>query len=97
MEIKRTTEIIVETKRRFVVRQPETAEQFFCPHCDEAMLAAEQAATLLATNCRDIYKIVETGAAHFIEAETGAVIICLASLAAILETGAKQLPAGTDK
>lgn len=95
MEIKRTIEIFVETTRRFVVREPETSEPVFCRACDQQMLAAEQAAAVFQINCRRIYRLIESGAAHFIETETGAALVCPASLAALIAAEAKQLPAAT--
>lgn len=95
MEIKRTTEIFVKTNRRFVVHQPPSSESLFCPHCAEPMLAAEQIAVVFGVSRRTVYKHVETGAAHFAETETGAVMICPASLQEILEAGAKHLPGET--
>lgn len=95
MEIKRTTEIFVETKRRLVVYQPETIEPVFCLDCNEQMLAAEQAAAVFQINCRSIYRFIETGAAHFAETEAGAALVCPSSLAALIEAGAKRLPAAT--
>lgn len=83
MEIKRTTEILVETNRRFVIRRAdESGEQLFCSRCAEPMLAAEQAALLLGISCRAIYRHIENGNIHFAEIESGSVIICLSSLAA---------------
>lgn len=92
MEIKRTVELFVETNRRFVIRQSELGKPFFCPQCNEPMLAAEQASLLYGISRREVYRIVETESVDFAEIETGAVMICLASLAAFLETGAKRLP-----
>jgi hypothetical protein len=84
MEIKRTTEIFVETERRFVVCQPESGEQIFCRQCTEQMLAAETCAALFGVSRRSVYKIVETGTAHFTETESGAVMLCLRSLRAAI-------------
>ena len=84
MEFKRTTEIFVETNRRFVIRQPESAEQIACPNCAEPMLAAEQIARILGVSQRRIFQLVETGAVHFAETETGILLICPNSLAEIL-------------
>ena len=91
MEIKRIIEIFVETNRRFVVRQPESDEQIVCPDCGEAILAAEQIAIVFKISRRAVYKIVENGAAHFAETETGAVMICLSSFAAAVDGDTKQL------
>ena len=85
MEFKRTTEIFVETNRRFVIRQPEeSAEQSACPNCAEPMLAAEQIAQVFGISQRRIFQLVETGAAHFAEISGGAMMICPSSVAEIL-------------
>ena len=76
MEIKRTTEIFVETKRRFVVSQPEHAERILCPHCAAQMIEAETAASLLAVSRRSVYRRVENGEAHFAETEAGILLVC---------------------
>ena len=84
MEIKRTTEISVEKTRRLVIRQPETDATIRCPACNEPMLTAEAVAVLFRVKCRLIYKIVEAGAAHFVETETGALLVCPSSLDAAI-------------
>ena len=81
MELKRTTEIFVETNRRFVIRQPEAAEQIFCPNCTELMLTAEQIAAVFDISHRAVYQIIENGAAHFVETEAGVLLVCPNSLA----------------
>lgn len=80
MEIKRSVEISVEKTRRFVIRQPETDKTILCPACNETMLTAEAAAILFQIKCRRIYQLVELGAAHFNETETGAMFVCPPSL-----------------
>ncbi len=80
MEIKRRTEIFVETNRRFVIHQPESADEIFCPRCAEPMLTAEQSAAFFKISRRDIYRSIESDAVHFIEAETGILFICPNSL-----------------
>ncbi len=94
MEIKRSIEISVEKTRRFVIRQPETYAAIRCPACGELMLTAEASAVLFRVKCRRVYRIVEAGAAHFAETETGALFICPPSLAEILGDDRKQLSAG---
>lgn len=86
MEIKHTTEIIVEKTRRFVIRQPETDTAVWCPACGERMLTAEASAALFSIRCRRVYRIVELGAAHFVETETGALFVCPPSLDAAIGT-----------
>ncbi|MCY7348045.1 MAG: hypothetical protein LH614_17775 [Pyrinomonadaceae bacterium] len=91
MEIKRTTEIFVETNRRLVIRQPESAEHFLCPNCNDAMLAAEQIAVVFGISRRAVYQIIETEAAHFVETETGFLLVCPNSLAKILANRTETL------
>lgn len=83
MEIKRKTEIFVETNRRFVIHQQEPAEQIFCPQCAEPMLTAEQTAALFETSRRDMYRLVENSTVHFTETEAGILLVCPSSLAQI--------------
>lgn len=93
MKIKRSIEIFVETHRRFVISQADAAAQKNCPTCGETMLAAEHSAKFFQINSRRIYRMIETGAAHFIETETGAAFVCLASLEEALR---RDLPEQTD-
>lgn len=83
MEIKRKTEIFVETNRRFVIHQPESAEPSFCPQCAEPMFTAEQAAAFFNVSRRDIYRLIDNHAVHFIETDTGYLMVCPKSLAEI--------------
>ena len=97
MEIKRNFEGLVVTKRRFVIRQTPSVKQMTCAECGEPMLAIAQAAVLLGIKQSQIFQIVETGAAHFNEAEAGAVMICLSSLAIILDGEPQKKIKFTDK
>lgn len=91
MEIKRTVEVFVETKRRFVVRQAETvAEQIACPECSAPMLAAEQIAVFFGVSRRSIYQTIERGAAHFLETGNGCLFVCPNSLAENFVTPEKK-------
>jgi hypothetical protein len=81
MEIKRTTQIVVETERRYVVRQQAHTEPVICSSCNEVMLSAEQAAVVFDLSTRTVYQLVEKGTTHFVETETGALFVCLRSLA----------------
>lgn len=84
MEIKRNFEKLTVTKRRFVIHQTPSDKQA-CAECGETMLPIAQAAVVLGIKQSRIFQIVETGAAHFSEAEAGALMICLNSLAAVLD------------
>lgn len=84
MEIKRIKEIYVETKRRFVIRQTESAKHVVCPECAEPMMAAEQAAILFGISRRAVYRTVENGNRHFAETCNGVLFVCPNTLAEIL-------------
>lgn len=85
MEIKHRLDMIIATNRRFVIRRSKSAEPNFCAECGGATLTAEQTAAFFGINQRVIFQFIENGAAHFAEIQTGAVIICLPALAAILD------------
>lgn len=90
MEIKRNFETLVVTKRRFVIRQTPAVEQTVCAECGETMLPIAQAAVLLRIKQSRIFQIVETGAAHFTEAEAGALMVCLNSLGRFLDANERE-------
>jgi RNase P subunit RPR2 len=85
MEIKRSFEKLTVTKRRYVISQTPSVKQITCAECGEPMLAIAQAAVLFRLKQSRIFQIVETGAAHFTEAEAGELMICLNSLSAVLD------------
>lgn len=84
MKIIRKTDILVETKRRFIICQPEQDERFFCPCCPGQMISAEASAVFFRLSRRDVYRMIETGKVHFSETETGLLFICPESFAEIL-------------
>lgn len=90
MEIKRSFEQLVVTKRRFVIRQSPSVKQTACAKCGEPMLTIAQAAVLFGIKQRRIFQMVETGAAHFAEIEAGALMICLNSLSAVLDCDSEK-------
>lgn len=85
MEIKRKFEMLVATKRRYVIHQTPSGEQTVCAECGEPMLRIGQAAILFGIKQSRIFQIVETGVAHYTEAKAGALMICLNSLATVLD------------
>ena len=85
MKIERKFEVVKETKRRFVIRQFPSDKQTVCAECGEPMLRIAQTAVLFRLKQSRIFQIVETGAVHFTETEAGALMICLTSLAVILD------------
>ena len=44
------------------------------------MLAPNEAAALLQTTAREIFRLTEAGEIHFLETETGALLVCGNSL-----------------
>ncbi len=90
MEIKRKFEMLVATNRRYTIRQSPSVRQIACLECGEPMLTIEQAAGLLGIRQRQIFQIIEADAAHFTETEAGALMICLNSLAAVLDCDSEK-------
>ena len=95
MEIKRKFEMSVATNRRYIIRQSKQVGQTACAECGEPMLATEQAASIFGIKQRRVFQIIETEAAHFTEIEAGAVMICIKSLAEVLDGGQTQTPAAS--
>ena len=85
MEIKRKFEMLVATNRRYIVHQSTPGKQIACAECGEPMLTTEQAANIFGIKQRRIFQIIETEAAHYTETEAGAVMICMTSLAKVLD------------
>ncbi|HEX8288073.1 MAG TPA: hypothetical protein VF556_08760 [Pyrinomonadaceae bacterium] len=87
MEIKRKFEMLIETNRRYIIRQSPPGGQFICAKCGEPMLMVEQAAGLFDITQRRVFRIIEVKTVHFTEIETGAVMICITSLKTALGGG----------
>ena len=90
MKIKRKFEMLVATNRRYIIRQSPSGEQIACAECGEPMLRVEQAAGFFGVKQRRIFQIIETEAVHFTEIESSAAMICLPSLAAVLDGEARE-------
>ena len=86
MEITRKTNIVVKTARRFIIKHEVGNETILCERCGEPMIAAQAAAQLFVVSSRMIYRLVERGAAHFVEAERSELYVCPSSVKAALET-----------
>jgi len=93
MEIKRKFEMSVATNRRYIIRQSKQDGQITCAECGEPMLTTEQAANIFGIKQRRIFQIIENEAAHFTENATGVVMICMTSLAKVLDGEQKLTPA----
>lgn len=85
MEIKRKLEMSIATDRRYTVRRAPAGEQMNCAVCGAAMLTAEQAAAMFGVTQRIIFRHIENASAHYAETVSGAVMICLPSLASAID------------
>ena len=97
MEIKRKFEMLIETNRRYIIRQSAPGRQIRCAECDEPMLTVEQAAGFFNIKQRRIFQIIEAEAAHFAETEAGAAMICITSLEETLGGGETLTPADNSR
>jgi len=72
------TVITVETFQRTTVRLRRKARIAWCEQCaaETAMLATDEAAAFLETTARQIFRLTEAGEIHFLEAESGALLVC---------------------
>jgi RNA polymerase sigma factor (sigma-70 family) len=79
---KNKTEITIETHRTFIVRRRPNLTQAWCAGCAATVSFAspEDAAQLAGSSAREIYRAVEAGQLHFIEAGDRLLRICVASL-----------------
>lgn len=89
MEIKRATEIIIKTNRKFVIRGTDSIEQCFCPDCGETLIGIDVASALFGISQLAVFRLVEQNKAHFAETESGILLICSNSLTEILATRTK--------
>jgi excisionase family DNA binding protein len=82
MKKKSRLEITVERHRRVVIRTRHPRSVAWCEGCASfaTMLTPEEAAALMGTTARDIYRRVEAGDLHFHETEGGRVLVCATSL-----------------
>lgn len=76
------TVITIETHRLAVVRSRRPSVVAWCERCggQVRMVTPEEAAALLGTRSRVIYRRVESGDLHFLETGAGALLICSRSL-----------------
>ena len=80
------TEIKLEMSQFFEIRMGPRPDRVWCSECAATarMLRPVVAALVCGTSARAIYRRVEEGKLHFMETEDGLLLICLASLQAIL-------------
>jgi hypothetical protein len=85
MIINRKIEMLIATKESYIIRKSSSDARTVCAKCGEPTLTAQQTAGIFGITQRRIFRLIEAGAAHFTETETGAVMICLSSLATVLD------------
>lgn len=79
--MKRRTEktvITVETLQRTTVHNRRITRIAWCERCaaDTVMLAPDEAAAHLQTTARAIFRLTEAGEIHFLETESGSLLVC---------------------
>ena len=93
--MKRTTtrtEITVETRQRITVR-PGRTNVALCEQCtrEVVMLSPEDAAAVLETSARAIFRLIEAGELHFLETVGGGLLVCRNSLEFAFATDSTQI------
>jgi hypothetical protein len=70
------TEITFEVEETFIVRHGDRIATHFCPRCDEVieMVSPDVISLVTGSSEREIFRLVETGAIYFVEAER--LIVC---------------------
>lgn len=91
MSNKNKTEITIETHRTFIVRRRPNLIQAWCAGCAATVSFAspEDAAQFAGSSAREIYRAVEAGQLHFIEAGDRLLRVCIESL---LPEGTQAMP-----
>lgn len=79
---KEKTVITIESYRRTRVHSGRVAVTAWCERCaaESLMISPNEAAAHLQTTAREIFRRVEAGELHFLETESGALLICCRSL-----------------
>lgn len=91
MRTKTKTEITIEKRERRTIRLC-CQRVIWCKGCATRanMISPDEAAALLQTTARVIFRRVEAGELHFLEVEGGVLLICLASLGLIQQEQEEQ-------
>ncbi len=75
-------EVTFEQHEVWRVSHAEPEQLHSCPFCTDAspMISAEKASTVFKISTRQLYRLVDDAAIHFIETANMNVFVCLASL-----------------
>jgi len=78
--MKQKTEITLEVEETIILRQGGNKSQAFCPQCQALveMITPPIAAALVGSSERQIFRLIENGRLHFVEAER--IYVCRNSL-----------------
>ncbi len=79
-EMKQKAEITLEVEETIILRQGRNKLEVFCSQCQASveMTTPQIAATLCSSSEREIFRLIENGRIHFVEAER--IFICRNSL-----------------
>ena len=79
-QMKQKTEITFEIEETIILRQVAETLTVFCPQCHALveMITPQIAAALCGLSEREIFRLIENGRLHFVEAER--VLVCPNSL-----------------
>ena len=82
MEKRIRTRCSVEIDDVFVIQRFGRSLEGWCAGCASTatLVTPEDAATLVGTGARTIYRLIESGEIHWVEAARDLVLVCLASL-----------------
>jgi len=85
MKYKRRTEIQVDLEETVSIRSQQVFEAW-CGECRKSvrMVSPEVAGWMSSRTVREIYRLLEAGAVHFVEDPRGSIYICCLSLQAQL-------------
>jgi hypothetical protein len=79
---KKTTIVTVEARERTTIRRGFRGVLVWCQQCgaEVSMVTPNEAALLAGTDSLSIFRSIEAGAIHFLEAGNGELLVCCDSL-----------------
>jgi len=79
---KKTTIVTFESHERMTIRRSERPFKTWCDRCGTEvwMVTTNEAAAIARTDARAIFRGVEAGEIHFVESESGTLLVCSNSL-----------------
>ena len=79
---KKTTIVTIESRERMTIQRHARSLVTWCEQCgaEVLMVTPNEAAAISRTDARTIFRAVEAGTIHFIESESGALLVCRTSI-----------------